>query len=78
MKEAAGRISRRVRQIAWQPARMSFRSTEASSVVVRDKISRPGSNGIFASLAHNRLPWAHALLSAIAAAEVRPPKQRTM
>jgi uncharacterized delta-60 repeat protein len=66
MKEAAGRISRRVSQIAGQPARMSFKSAEASCVVVRDKISRSGGNGIFASLAHNRLPWAHALLSAIA------------
>jgi len=77
MKEAAGGISRRVRQIVGQPARMSYKSAEccggrrnasvaamalssacapASCVVVRDKISRPGSNGMFASLAHNRLP----------------------
>ena len=66
MKEAAGYISRLICQIAGEFARMSFRTTEASCVVVHDKISRSSSNCTFAVLGHNRRAQARALLSAIA------------
>ena len=67
MKEAAGYISRVMCKIAGR-LRVSFRTTELSRVVVmHDKIGS-NSNDIFAAVAHNRRPWAHTLLGAIASA----------
>ncbi|HXJ87173.1 MAG TPA: Calx-beta domain-containing protein [Candidatus Binatia bacterium] len=66
MKEAAGYISRLMCQIAGQLAQVLFRTTEASRVVVGDKINRSSRNRTLADLAHHQKPRAHAVLSAIA------------